>query len=336
MTDLDRPRLLATLGFIVLLAALPLAVSDFHLTVLTLVFLYAVVGIAWNLMMGYAGQLSLGHALYFGLGAYIVAILSERYGVTPWIGMIPAFVVPAVCGVIIGVLGFRFGVRGVDFALLTIAFAEAARIVFEHWDYIGKTGGFFLSALNERNRPLLSLRGGAVFFYYALLATMLIAWSLSAALVRSRLGYTWRAVREDEEAARALGVEAFKVKLVAVGVSAGITGVAGGWYALIDGSLFPDSVLGMRLSIDLIIAPIVGGLGTLFGPILGAFIVVPLNEMAKELGQASGINGLNLLIYGVLLGIVVLVLPNGCWPWLDRGLGRGLRYTLGKKPEGPP
>ena len=336
MIDLDRLRMFAAPGFVALLAAVPLAASDFHLTVLSLVFLYAVVGIAWNLMMGYAGQLSLGHALYFGLGAYIVAILSERYGVSPWLGMIPAFVIPALCGVIIGVLGFRFGVRGVYFALLTIAFAEAARIIFEHWDFIGKTGGFFLSALNERNRPLLSLRGGAVFFYYALLATMLIAWAASAVLVRSRLGYTWRAVREDEEAARALGVEAFKVKLVAVGVSAGMTGIAGGWYALINGSLFPDSVLGMRLSIDLIIAPIVGGLGTLFGPILGAFIVVPLNELAKELGQASGVNGLNLLIYGVLLAVVVLVLPNGCWPWLDRGLGRVFGPDRGKKPEAPP
>jgi branched-chain amino acid transport system permease protein len=334
MSELDHRQIAIAAIFIGLLAALPLLGNHFLLTVMTLVFLHAVVGIAWNLMMGYAGQLSLGHALYFGIGAYIVAILSERYGITPWIGMGVAVIIPALCGVVIGILGFRFGVRGVYFALLTIAFAEAARIVFEHWDYVGKTGGFFLSALNDRNRPLLSLRGGAVFFYYALLATMLAAWAVSVALIRSRLGYTWRAIREDEEAARAIGVEAFKVKLIAVGVSAGMTGVAGGWFALINGSLFPDTVLGMRLSIDLIIAPIVGGLGTLFGPILGAFIVVPLNELAKELGQASGVNGLNLLIYGVLLLVVVLVLPNGCWPWLARIFGLAGPTKSGK--EGQP
>lgn len=331
MTLTVRADIVAAAGFAAVLVALPLVAGDFHLTVMALVFLYAVVGIAWNLMMGYAGQLSLGHALYFGLGAYIVAILSGRYGISPWFGMIPAFAVPALVGVAIGALGFRFGVRGVYFALLTIAFAEAARIVFEHWDFVGKTGGFFLPALNARNLPLVSLRGGAVFFYYALLATMLAAWAISAVLIRGKLGFWWRAIREDEEAARALGVEAFKVKLIAVAVSGGMTGVAGGWFALVNGSLFPDSVLGMRLSIDLIVAPIVGGLGTLFGPILGALIVVPLNEVAKELGQASGINGLNLLIYGVLLAFVVLVLPNGCWPWLERMLGLARR----KKPEGP-
>ena len=312
----------AAVLLVCLLAVLPLVASDFILSVLTSAFLYAVVGIAWNIMMGYAGQLSLGHALYFGTGAYVVAILSERFGVTPLIGMAPAFLLPAALGVAIGVLGFRFGVRGVYFALLTIAFAELARILFEHWEWVGRSGGFFLSALTEANRPLVSLRGGAGFFYYALLATMVVAWGAAAALVRSRYGFYWRAIREDEEAARAIGVEAFGMKLAAVAVSAGMTGVAGGWFALINGSLFPDTVLGMRLSIDLIIAPIVGGLGTLFGPILGAFIVVPLNELAKELAQSSGINGLNLLIYGVLLFIVVLVLPNGCWPWLEKLMQR--------------
>ena len=314
-------QLIAAALFTALLALLPVVASDFHLSVLSLVFLQAVVGIAWNLMMGYAGQLSLGHALYFGVGGYIVAVLSERYGVSPWLGMPAAFLVAALLGVIIGALGFRFAVRGVYFALLTIAFAEFARIVFEHWDYVGRTGGFFLGALTPRNQPLVSLRGSTMFFYYALLATMVAGWAAAMALVDSRIGYFWRAIREDEEAARALGVEAFRMKLLAVAISGGLTGVAGGWYALLNGSLFPDSVLGMRLSIDLIVAPIVGGLGTLFGPILGAFIIVPLNEISRDLGQATNINGLNLLIYGVLLMAVVVFAPGGCWPWLARRLG---------------
>jgi branched-chain amino acid transport system permease protein len=316
-----RRQLIAAILFTGLMALLPLGLSDFHLSVLGLVFLYAIVGIAWNLMMGYAGQLSLGHALYFGIGAYIVAVLSERFGITPWIGMVAAFGAGASLGIAIGAIGFRFAVRGVYFALLTIAFAELARILFEHWDGIGKTAGFFLSALTPRNQPLLSLRGGAQFFYYALLTTMIAAWALSMWLVKGRLGYMWRAIREDEAAARALGVEAFRVKLVAVAVSGGMTAVAGGWFALVNGSLFPDSVLGMRLSIDLIVAPIVGGLGTLFGPILGAFIVVPLNELSRDISQGAGINGLNLLIYGALLLGVVLLAPHGCWPWIARKLG---------------
>ena len=243
-TALERRQAIAAVMFFVALTLLPLVVGDFYLTVLSLIFLWACVGIAWNLMMGFAGQLSLGHALYFGVGAYIMAILTERYGVSPWLALIPTAAVPAVLGIIVGALGFRFTVRGVYFALLTIAFAELARILFEHWEYVGKTGGFFLKALTAQNEPLKSLRGGAMFFYYALLITMLLSWIISIVLVRSHIGYCWRAIREDEDASRALGVQAFRLKLLAVAISAALTGIAGSWFALINGSLFPE--LGAR------------------------------------------------------------------------------------------
>jgi branched-chain amino acid transport system permease protein len=322
---LERRQLIAAGLFTAIAVVLPAVFGDFYLTVLSLVFLSAFVGIAWNLMMGFAGQLSLGHALYFGIGAYVVALLSERYGVSPWLAMIPAAVLPAAFGLIIGVLGFRLTVRGVYFALLTIAFAECARILFEHWSFVGKTGGLFLKALTPANQPLLSLRGGALFFYYALLLTMLLAWLISALLVRSHIGYAWRAIREDEDASRALGVKVLRMKLLAVAISAAFTGVAGAWFALMNGSLFPDSVLGMQMSINLIVAPIVGGLGTLFGPILGALIIVPINELSRNLAQTFSINGLNLLVYGLLLMVVIKVAPQGCWP----GIARHLRLATG-------
>jgi branched-chain amino acid transport system permease protein len=320
MNAMTMRQLYAAAAFLLLLAVVPAFASDYLLSVLTLIFLSAFVGIAWNLMMGFAGQLSLGHALYFGVGAYLVAILSERYGVSPWLGMVAAFGINAALGAAIGALGFRFAVRGVYFALLTIAFAEFGRIVFEHWEFVGRSGGFYLKALAEQNNPLLSLRGGARFYYYALLLLLAAGWGLSMALVRSSIGYRWRAIREDEDAARALGVRAFRLKLLAVAVSGGLTGIAGGWFGLIGGSLFPDSVLGMRISIDLIVAPVIGGMGTLFGPILGAFIVIPLNEWSRDLAQSLSINGLNLLIYGVLLMAVIIIAPAGCWPWLARKL----------------
>ena len=315
---LKRRQSIAAAIFFAVLALLPLLLGGFYLSVLSLVFLSAFVGIAWNLMMGFAGQLSLGHALYFGVGAYTLAISSERYGLSPWLGMIPAAAIPALLGVGIGALGFRFTVRGVYFALLTIAFAELARILFEHWDYVGKTGGFFLKALTPENRPMVTLRGGAMFFYYGLLMTMVAGWLLSVLLVRSNIGYKWRAIREDEEASRALGVKAFRMKLLAVAISAALTGVAGGWFALMNGSLFPESVLGTQISINLIVAPIIGGLGTLFGPIIGALIIVPINEVSRDLAQSFSINGLNLLIYGLLLMTMIKLAPHGCWPWLAR------------------
>ena len=320
ISALERRQLIVATVFFIILAVLPVFIGGFYLTVFSLVFLSAFVGIAWNLMMGFAGQLSLGHALYFGVGAYVLAILSERYGVSPWLAMLPTAGIPALLGLAIGALGFRFTVRGVYFALLTIAFAEFGQIVFEHWDFVGKTGGFFFKALTPANHPLASLRGGATFFYYGLLVTMAASLLLSAILIRSRVGYCWRAIREDEDASRALGVKAFRLKLLAVAISAALTGIAGGWFALINGSLFPDSVLGMQMSINLIIAPIVGGLGTLFGPILGAFIIVPINQISRDLAQTFSINGLNLLIYGVLLMVVVKLAPHGCWPWLARHL----------------
>lgn len=331
---LQRRQLIAAAAFFAALGLLPLVFGGFYLSVLSLVFLSAFVGIAWNLMMGFAGQLSLGHALYFGVGAYTLAILSERYGLSPWLGMIPAAAIPALLGIGIGALGFRFTVRGVYFALLTIAFAEFARILFEHWDYVGKTGGFFLKALTPENRPMTSLRGSAMFFYYALLVTMIAGWLLSALLVRSRIGYCWRAIREDEEASRALGVKAFRMKLLAVAISAALTGIAGGWFALMNGSLFPESVLGMQISINLIVAPIVGGLGTLFGPIIGALIIVPINEMSRDLAQSFSINGLNLLIYGLVLMTMIKLAPAGCWPWLARHLGLANRaWRAGERGE---
>lgn len=320
MNAIARRQFIAAGLFVLLLALLPLFIDDYYLSVLTLIFLFGFVGIAWNLMMGFAGQLSLGHALYFGAGAYAVAILSERYGITPWIGMPTAFGIGAALAAAVGALGFRFAVRGIYFALLTIAFAEFGRIVFEHWEFVGKNGGFYLKALTAANNPLVSLRGNAHFFYYCLLVMLVAGWALSLVLIRSRTGYRWRAIREDEDAARALGVRVFRLKLLVTAISGGLTGIAGGWFGLVGGSLFPDSVLGMRISIDMIVAPIVGGMGTLFGPILGAFLIVPLNEWSRDVAQTLNINGLNLLLYGLLLMTVIIVAPGGCWPWLARKL----------------
>ncbi|CAN5555969.1 branched-chain amino acid ABC transporter permease [soil metagenome] len=324
-TFLGLPRVQVALAAALLfvMACMPAFADDFQLSVIGLVFLFASTGQAWNLMMGYAGQLSLGHSLYFGLGAYTMAILTQKLGINPWLGLPASAAVGAVLGALCGALGFRFAVRGVYFALLTIAFAELARILFEHWDYIGGTGGLFFSALPVGNNPLATLRGSAGFFYYALLATLACIWLLCALLVNSRIGYYWRAIREDEDAARALGVPAFRMKIAATAVSAAMTGVCGAWFALLQGSLFPDGVLGMRLSIDIIVAPIVGGLGTLFGPIIGAVVTVTLSEVSKELAQHFSINGLNFIFYGTLLLLIVLFAPHGIWPPLARLLKIG-------------
>jgi branched-chain amino acid transport system permease protein len=308
------PRDWRVLAFWAALAAVAPWLDGFWLSLLTMVFYYALLGIAWNVAMGFTGLLSIGHALYVGLGAYTTVIVLQKLGLSPWVGIPAGALVAALAGAMITWLGFRFAVRGVFYAMLTIAFLEIVRILFDNWSFVGGTGGLFVRAIAAGNQPLLSLRGDSRFFYYAFLVLLVFSYWLTELLAGSRLGYWCLAIRENETAARAVGVPALRVKVAAGAISAALTGLAGGLFALLQGSLFPDSIMGMQLSIELMIAPLVGGLGTLFGPVLGAFVIVPVLEFSSQLGQDVGIYGLNLLVYGVILLVIIKFLPEGIWP----------------------
>jgi len=309
------------------LIALPLAANSYLLSVATLVLYFAYTGQAWNVMMGFAGQLSLGHALYVGLGAYAAAALFTQFGIGPWAGMWLAMALCVAAGVAIGFLAFRFGISGVYFALLTIAFAEFTRIGFDHIGWLGGPGGLFLKVEAHKTADLANLRGGQTMFYYVMLALASGAFALCAGLLKSRAGYYWRAIREDEEAARALGINTFRWKLLAVAISAAMTSLAGVFFAFYYNNLFPEQIFHISQSIEIILGPIVGGVGTLFGPILGAAMLTTLADALNNLVAAMGwdIPGVKQVFYGVILLLVVMFVPNGIWPpiakWL--GLGRG-------------
>jgi branched-chain amino acid transport system permease protein len=162
------------------------------------------------------------------------------------------------------------------------------------------------------------MRGGTLFFYLAFLGATVAAYVVVAYMMSSRWGYRWRALNEDEDAARALGVPALRSKIFVVAISTGLAGIGGGLSGMMQGSLFPDSIMGMRMSIEVLIAPIIGGLGSLFGPVVGAFFVMPLMEASNMLGQGSGLFGINTLIYGVVILLVITFLPEGIWPRLLR------------------
>jgi len=298
------------------LLALPLVADRYVLSVLTLIFYFAYVGQAWNLMMGYAGQLSLGHALYIGLGGYVAALLWLKFGIGPWLGVFAAVAVASGFGAAIGWLGFRFGIAGVYFALLTIAFAEFTRIGFDHLSFTGGAAGLFLPFEENRMGEWWNLRGGQLLFYYLALALASGAVLLVALLARSRLGYRWLAVREDEMAARALGIDAFAVKMAAVVISSAMTAVGGVFYAFYYNNLFPSQVFEISRSIELILAPIVGGLGTVFGPVIGAFVLTPLGEILIAVTARLGVNapGVKAMFYGVTLIVIICVMPTGVWP----------------------
>jgi branched-chain amino acid transport system permease protein len=304
--------------------ALPGVLSPYALSVATTLLYLAYVGQAWNVMMGFAGQLSLGHALYVGLGAYVAAGLFTHHGVAPWLGLVPAIAAAAGCGAAIGFLAFRFRVAGVYFAVLTIAAAEFTRIGFDHLEWTGGPAGLFLKVAQRDAIDIANLRGPPAMYYYAILILVAGVLVLCARLLRSRVGYYWLAIREDEQAASALGIDTLRYKLLAVTLSAALTAVAGVFMAFYKNSLFPEQVFDMGRSIEIMLAPIVGGVGTLLGPIVGAVVLTLLGEGTSEVLAAAGweMPGMKQAIYGVLLLFTVTFLPNGIWPPLARRLRR--------------
>jgi len=316
-----RARLsLTALGALLLI--LPSFADNYILSVATLFLFFAYTGQAWNILMGFAGQLSLGHALYLGVGAYSAAALHAHFDIGPWAGLWLAVALCVLVGIALGALAFRFGIAGVYFTLLTIAFAEFTRIGFDHFTWVGGSGGLFLKVLQRDQIDLLNLRGTPAMFYYVMLALTAMAFLICAWLLRSRAGYYWQAIRENEEAARALGIDTFRWKLLAMAISAAMTGLAGVFQAFYYNNLFPEQVFNISRSVEIILGPIIGGIGTLFGPIVGAALLALLADGTTELVTALGWDfpGVKQLIYGIALFIVIVYLPQGIWPRLARKL----------------
>jgi branched-chain amino acid transport system permease protein len=308
---------------VVLLAALPAVAGSYALSVATLILYLAYTGQAWNIMMGFAGQLSLGHSLYVGVGAYAAGALFFHHGIGPWAGVWLAIALCVLLSMLIGFLAFRFGISGVYFALLTIAFAEFMRIAFDHMQWTNGPGGMFLKVAQRDVWDIAGFRGPPQMYYYAMLFLVIAAFVASALLLRSRAGYYWQAIRENEEAAQALGINTFRWKMLAVAISAGMTSVAGVFFAFYYNNLFPHEIFSIGRSIEIILGPIIGGVGTLFGPILGAAVLTLLSDGITEALAALGweIPGIKQVFYGVVLLAVVMFLPHGIWPALARRLG---------------
>lgn len=321
IADVPRRALILLGLFAALLLVAPATVGDYLLSVMILVLYYAYLGLAWNVMMGFAGQFSLGHALYIGLGGYTAGALFVHYGLPPWFGMVVGAAVAAVMGGVIGALGFRFGVKGVYFALLTIAFAEFTRILFDHWGWVGASSGLYLPVEYRDTDDLWLLRGSATMFYYVILAMTAGAFILCHWLLQRRVGYYWQAIREDQEAAQTLGIDVFRYKMIAVMLSAAMTAIGGVFYAFYYNNLYPETIFSMHRSIELMLGVIIGGIGTLFGPILGAIVLTTLGEMLTGLTEDLGLDGIKQMSYGVALLVIIVYRPGGLWPWLRRRLG---------------
>jgi branched-chain amino acid transport system permease protein len=306
----------------ILLVLLPAFAGAYALSVATLILYFAYTGQAWNVMMGFAGQLSLGHSLYVGVGAYAAGAIFFHYGIGPWAGLWVAMLLCVALGLVIGFLAFRFGISGVYFALLTIAFAEFTRIGFDHLDWLGGPGGMFLRVAQRDVWDLANFRGPPLMYYYTMLFLTVMAFIGCWLLLRSRAGYYWQAIRENEEAAQSLGINAFRWKMAAVAISAAMTSISGVFFAFYYNNLFPEQIFHISRSIEIILGPVIGGIGTLFGPILGAAVLTLLSDGITELLAALGweVPGIKQVFYGIVLLVVVMFLPHGIWPTVARKL----------------
>jgi branched-chain amino acid transport system permease protein len=289
------------------LAAVPLVIqSNTTLNFLVVTLLIALAGQGWNILGGYGGQYSFGHAAFFGTGAYVTAILQVRYGVNAWFAFGAGIVFGAAVGAIIGALTFRAGLRGSYFALVSLAFAEVLRIVASVAPITGAGVGTLVKL--DLRVEALQFQSRAI-FYWVILALVAISLLVAQRLEHTRFGTWLIAVRENEDAAKALGVNATQVKLGAMVISAAITAAAGCFYT--QYFLFVDSSIafGTRMSIEVLLTPIIGGAGTVFGPLLGALVVQALGEGAKLV--AGDAPGLSLIVYGCVLILVIAFAPRG-------------------------
>ncbi|MGE8672202.1 MAG: branched-chain amino acid ABC transporter permease [Achromobacter kerstersii] len=276
---------------------------------------------AWNILGGYGGQLSFGHALFFGVGAYAQALGQLNLGINPWLALPMAIALGARVGMAVGGLTFRYGLKGSYFALVTLAFAEVFRILALSASFTGGGVGLMVP-LQEgaANMQFASRRG----YIYLLLAFVVLALMVTAWLRHSRFGAYLQAVRDNEDAARAIGVNPLRVKLGGIALSAAFMSAAGAFYVQVFQYIDPGIAFGSAVSVEALVGAIVGGMGTLWGPVLGAVALHGLADLTRNLfGELPGIS---MVIYGVVLILIVMFLPRGI-----SGGGQSLGRLFGKE-----
>lgn len=280
---------------------------------------------AWNLLGGYGGQFSFGHALFFGTGAYVQAIAQLSGGLNAWAALALAAATAAGVGLFVGALSFRYGLRGSYFALVTLAFAEVFRILSLSVGFTGGGVGLMVPLRAGADNLQFTDRRGylAVILVLVVLALLVTCW-----LRHSRFGAWLQAVRDNEDAARALGVDPFRVKLGAIVLSGAFMGTAGAFYVQVFQYIDPAIAFGPHTSVEALVAAIVGGLGTLWGPVVGAVVLHVLADLTRNLfGELPGIN---MVIYGVVLILIVMFAPRGVM-----GMGTSVRSLFAGQERRP-
>lgn len=323
--DLPRPawnrHLLVVAVLAVVLAPLPLVLPDASEAVAVRILVFAIMAVGWNVMSGFGGLFSFGHAAYFGIGAYVSVWLLVEKDVSPWIGMVGGVVGASLFALLLGFLTLRYKLKGAYFALSTFAFAEILRLLATNSDLVNRAVGYNVPIRPESSLAYLQFPPGSPMYFWVALALTVAALAVSILFLRSRAGRFTVAVRDDEEAAAAVGIPVMRTKLTAMALSAAITSVAGTFYVQYYFFVDPDTAFGSSVSIQAILPAVIGGVGTIWGPAIGAVILGPLNDVTATLLRnppefldfLQGRAGLDVVMYAILLIVIVLVLPQGVY-----------------------
>jgi branched-chain amino acid transport system permease protein len=322
---LPRPvwgrHLVAVAVLALVLVPLPLVLPAAQQSVAVRVLIFAILSIGWNVMSGFGGMFSFGHAAYFGLGAYVSVWLLVERGISPWIGMLVGMVVAAAFAVLIGFLALRYRLKGAYFALATFAFAEMLRLIAINSDLVNRAVGYNVPLRPEPSWAYMQFPPGSANYFWIALALTVAALVVTILFLRSRQGRFIVAVRDDEDAAAALGIPVMRTKLITVALSGAISSVAGTFYVQYYFFIDPDVAFGSSVSIQAILPAVIGGVATIWGPVIGAAVLGPLNDVTATLLRnpppaldfLQGRAGLDVVLYALLLILIVLLLPQGVY-----------------------
>ena len=321
MRNFTVRQIIAGLAVLLLLIFCPLVVGQsFFIHVMILVFMFAMLGVAWNIMGGYAGMYSFGQAAFFGIGAYTSSYLSTVFGVNPWIGLVAGGCAAALVAAAIGYPCSKL--RGHYFAIASIAFAEIIRIVFNNWKAVGAAEGLTLSMQNASFANFL-FNTSKLPYYYIMLAFLLISLAVSYFVATSKMGYYFRAIKEGHQIAGSLGVNVVLYRLIAIMTSAFLSAMAGTFYAQYILYIDPGSVMLLATSIQIVLIAMLGGAGSIMGPVVGAAILIPASEYTRITLGYQG-TGMDMVIYGLLITLISMYYPEGVWKLLAR-IGRKMK-----------
>jgi branched-chain amino acid transport system permease protein len=302
-------------GVLVLAALLPLVLPSYYLHILTLALVYVALASSWNIVGGMAGQISLAHSLFIGIGAMLSAALLLKLGINMWLGMLISAAIAGLLGAVIAWIDFRFQLGHLSFVLITLAFAEMGSIVVEGWDFLGGASGLLLP--KDTGDFSAFQFGGGQGAFWVMLALAAVCVLVSVAILNAPLGYYLRTIRDNEKAAQAIGVNILRYKVIAMVISAVLASVVGTAYVRYLTFADPYLLVSPVITIEIVLFATVGGLGRAYGPALGALLLVPLGEILRgKLGTT--LPGLHYFIYGIVVIAVILITPRGLLPLFER------------------